>query len=190
MNDSVVNKKNTLRKTFLDVRKSLSVKELELLSDKIISRLIGQSFFHRADIIHIYVSIDENREVITNQLIRYSLESGKQVVVPKMEPEGRLTSHLITSVANLKSNRWGVFEPVHENPVDSKDISLVITPMVAADFQKNRLGYGMGYYDRFLSETEAQRVGLCFNCSMSWIPLPTDKFDQSMDTIITESDIL
>lgn len=190
MNDSAANQKITLRRTFLEVRKSLTTKELEMMSKKIIDRLISQSFFHQARTIHAYVSMNENREVITRHLIRFSLENGKNVAVPKMEPGGRLSNHLISTIADLKFNRWGVSEPVHENPVDPNDISLVIVPMVAADFQKNRLGYGMGFYDRFLSETGAHRVGLCFNCSMSWVPLPTDQFDQSMDTVITESDIL
>jgi len=190
MNDSVSDRKNTLRKTFLEVRKSLSAKEINLMSKKITDQLTTHQYFLQSGTIHLYVSIKENCEVLTRDLIRYSLKKGKRVVVPKMESEGRLSHHQITTVTELKSNRWGVSEPVNDRPVKSNDISLVIVPMVAADFKKNRLGYGMGYYDRFLSETNAHRVGLCFNCTLSWVPLPTNKFDQPMDAIIAESAIL
>ncbi|CAN5369408.1 5-formyltetrahydrofolate cyclo-ligase [soil metagenome] len=190
MHDSVSDRKRNLRKTFLAVRKSLSDKEIERMSKKITDRLTSQPFFLRSQTIHMYVSIKENSEVLTRDLIRCSLEKGKRVVVPKMESESRLSHHQITSATEFKSTRWGVSEPVNVRPVHSNEISLVIVPMVAADFKKNRLGYGMGYYDRFLSKTNAHRVGLCFNCTLSWVSLPTDNFDQSMDTIITESAIL
>lgn len=190
MNDSVFDRKNTLRKTFLNVRKSLSAKEIEDISKKITDRLTTQPYFLQSRTIHMYVAMKENCEVLTRDLIRYSLKKGKRVVVPKMESEGRLSHHQIRTVTELKSNRWGVSEPVNDRPVKLNEIALVIVPMVAADFKKNRLGYGMGYYDRFLSTTNAHRVGLCFNCTLSWVPLPTDNFDQPMNTIITESVIL
>lgn len=190
MNEPVSDKKNKLRQTFLNVRKSLSAKEIDLMSKKITEQLTSQTCFLQARTIHLYVSMKDNCEVITHDLIRYSLNKGKRVVVPKMKSGGRLTHHQITSVTGLHFNKWGVSEPVNERPVKPNEISLVIVPMVAADFKKNRLGYGMGYYDRFLSETNACCVGLCFNCTLCWAPLPTDIFDQSMDTVITESAIL
>ncbi len=190
MNDSVFDKKKALRNTFLDVRKSLSAKEVEGMSKKITDRLSTQPYFLQSRTIHIYVAMKENCEVLTRDLIRSSLKKGKRVVVPKMESEGRLSHHHIRTTTELKANRWGVPEPTYDKPVKSKEISLVIVPMVAADFKKNRLGYGMGYYDRFLSETNAFRVGLCFTSTLSWVPLPIDSYDQSMDSIITDSVIL
>jgi 5-formyltetrahydrofolate cyclo-ligase len=190
MDDSVAAQKKKLRQAFLTVRKSLSAGELAFLSQKITGRLLENSVYLRADTIHSYVSINDNSEIISLNFIRASLDRGKRVVVPKMGTNGRMTHHQIHSLDELAPNEWGVPEPAADRPVDLGDISLVIVPMVGADFDKNRLGYGMGYYDRFLKETEAVRIGLCLNCTLSWSTLPTNKFDQPMDQIITESAIL
>lgn len=190
MDDIITKRKIKLRRSFLNVRKSLSSLETDFLSEKIINHLKSQSFFMEASTIHMYVSIDQNCEVSTKELIRHSLAIGKKVIIPKMEPEGALTHHQLNSLTELKPNRWGVPEPICNRPIDPNDISVVVVPMIAADFKKNRLGYGKGYYDRFLVDIQAYRVGLCFNCTLSWCSLPTDRFDQAMNKIITESAIL
>lgn len=190
MDDSVSAQKKKLRQAFLTVRKSLSDRELTLLSQKITGHLMENSVYLRANTIHTYVSIKDNSEILTQNLIRVSLGWGKRVVVPKMGTNGRMTHHQINSLDELSPNKWGVPEPVVDRPVDLGEISLVIVPMVGADFDKNRLGYGLGYYDRFLKELKAVRIGLCLNCTLSWGTLPTNKFDQPMNQIITETAIL
>jgi len=190
MDDSVSGQKRMVREIFLKVRKSLSDQELSLCSHKITERLLLNSAFLNAETIHSYVSIKDNSEILTQNIIQHSLDKGKRVVVPKMEKDGRMTHHQISAFDELTPNKWGVPEPVKERQVNPGELSLVIVPMVGADFKKNRLGYGMGYYDRFLKITEAYRIGLCLNCTLSWSTLPTNKFDQPMDNIITESAIL
>jgi len=178
MDNPVSAQKKKLRETFLTVRKSLSTRELALLSQSITARLIENPSYLQSGTIHCYVSIEGNSEILTQSLIRDALGRGKRVVVPKMESAGQMAHHQIFSLDELSPNEWGVPEPVAARPVGPSELSLVIVPMVGADYKKNRLGYGMGYYDRFLKKTEGVRIGLCLNCTLSWSPLPTNKFDQ------------
>lgn len=183
--------KRTIRKASLSVRNSLSVSEVKQKSAKITAQLIEQSYFVDSHTIHIYASIKKNREVFTDHLINASLKLGKKVVVPKMQKGGDLTHHAISSLDDLSVNCWGVPEPENTfQQVHPDELSLVIVPMVAADLRKNRIGYGKGYYDRFLMQTKARRTGLCYNCTLSWIPLPVDSNDQKMDQIITETKVI
>jgi len=183
--------KSEIRKTYLSVRNSLSVLEMEQKSSEIITQLIEQSYFIDSKTVHIYASIEKNREVLTDYLITTSLKLGKRVVVPKMQNEGDLTHYEISSLDDLTKNRWGVPEPENTfQQVQPDELSLVVVPMVAGDFQKNRIGYGKGYYDRFLMQTNAYRTGLCYNCTLSWVPLPVDSHDQQMDQIITETKVI
>lgn len=183
--------KSDIRKTYLQVRNSLSASEVNQKSKEITDQLVEQSYFVDAETVHIYASIKKNNEVLTDNVITTSLKMGKRVVVPKMYGGGELTHHAITSLDDLAPNRWGVPEPESRfQQVQPADLSIVIVPMLAGDYRKNRLGYGKGYYDRFLKQTDAQITGLCYNCTLSWVPLPVDSHDQQMDQIITETKVI
>jgi 5-formyltetrahydrofolate cyclo-ligase len=190
MENSVADHKSVVRQHHHILRRSLLDTQWKELSSRITDQLLKTEEFRLASTVHTYVSMKSNREVFTLDLIETILELGKKVLVPRMQSNGKLSHHLISSLDSLEKNKWGVLEPSSEKPTDLPDDSLIIVPMVAADFDRNRLGYGKGYYDRFLESVTATKVGLCFNMNLSWVPLPVESFDVKMDRVITEQFIL
>jgi len=189
---TVDEQKKRLRKRFISERNALSANDVFSNSRFISSRLINTKAYVDAEIVHCYVSINKQNEVETRNLIQHMLDHGKNVVVPKMEGNGLLSHYYIHSLEELTENSWGVAEPASDDKnsalVDNFDI--IIVPMVSGDVHKNRLGYGKGYYDRFLEGIKATKIGFLFDVQLCKNRLPTDKFDIQLDMLITESKIV
>lgn len=186
MNGLVAQNKSHRRNHHHILRQSLKTSEWKDLSSKIIDRLVTSEEFISASSVHTYVSMKKKREVFTIDLIDACLDSDKKVIVPKIKSEGILSHHQLSTLSSLSENKWGVMEPTSDIEVDLPDDLLVIVPMVAADFMRNRLGYGKGYYDRFLNSLSFTKIGLCYSMNISWTPLPVDTFDIKMDKVISE----
>lgn len=180
-------KKEELRCHFLEERQKLSESEVQIKSQLIVDRLLDLSFFKDAEIVHSYVPITKNNEVDTTRLIEHCLESKKRLVVPKMLADGELKHLEIGSFNDLHENNFGVPEPDHGDEISIECLDLIVVPMVAGDHFKNRIGYGKGYYDRFLDKSSAFTIGLLFDCQLSGKELPVEEFDIPLDTLITES---
>lgn len=178
--------KESVRNHYLAVRNKLSSRQFQKKSRAIIEQLKSLTAFWDAKTLHTYVSINEKNEVDTVPLITSALHESKQVVVPKMKGNGLLKHILIHSLDELTENSWGVPEPIHEKSVSVEKLDLVVVPMVVGDVDKNRIGYGKGFYDRFLSQVSVPKVGLLFECQLSKIKLPTESFDIPLDVLITE----
>ena len=189
---TVEEEKKRLRKRFVSARNGLSSNELFFKSRLISSRFINTKAYLNADVIHCYISINRQNEVATRNLIEHMLGQGKKVVVPKMEGEGRLSHFYIQGLDELTENSFGVAEPKEKKQCSAKvdNFDLIIVPMVSGDMFKNRLGYGKGYYDRFLEGVNATKVGFLFDLQLYNEKLPTDKFDVQLDILITESKIV
>ncbi len=182
--------KEKIRNKLLERRKSISEPEYYGASADIIEQLKEQVEYRDARTIHCYVSINKRREVETRELIKEMLSKGKEVVVPITDMEaGTLTHVQLRSYQDLESNRWGVLEPTGGTEIPLEEFDLVIVPMVAADEACNRIGYGEGFYDRFLSQVDCPKIGLIFECNVV-DELPTEDFDVPMDKIITEERII
>lgn len=182
--------KEKLRQQLLSSRKAISREEFESNSEKIVSKLKEQPQFLEADTTHCYVSMNERREVDTHGLIKEQLAKGKEVVVPVTNfNDGTFTNIKIPEFDVLKKNKWGVLEPEGGEHIAIDEIELVIVPMVGGDEQCNRIGYGKGFYDRFLKEVSCPAIGLLFEQNI--IPtVPVEDFDIPLDKIITEQRIL
>lgn len=185
MSNSLPDQKELIRKHHHTLRRSLQLNEWQTESNLIVKRLMSLEAFQQAESLHTYVSMEKNREVQTTGLIYSSLNMGKKLIVPRMSSDGQLTHHSINSFDQLTENRWGVLEPTDGNEVTVDEDTLIIVPMLAADFSRNRLGYGKGYYDRFLSQVNSIKIGLCYNFNLSWTPLPAEHFDIKMDIVVT-----
>lgn len=185
MMTSLAEKKLESRQHHQVIRESLQPDEWRNKSQTIIHRLMSTETFKSSEAVHTYVSMERKREVNTIDFILSCLDAGKEVIVPRIKSKGELMHHKIRSIDALSQNKWGVYEPTRDNEVKLPERLLVIVPMVAGDFQLSRLGYGKGYYDRFLGSVKTTKVGLCFNCNLSWAPLPVESFDIKMDRIIT-----
>jgi len=180
--------KSKLRRKFLTIRKSLSKQYVSDNSRLIAQRVLQSEEYKNAGTIHCYVSITENKEVHTHDLIRQCLEDGKKVVVPKMADHQKLRHIFLHSMDDLVPNHWNVPEPKTDDEANLKELDLILVPMVAGDRFKNRVGYGKGYYDRFLSQCDSKKMGLLFSCLLNDQKIPVDPYDVPMDIIITETE--
>ena len=187
---NISRKKEKLRKRLLEIRQNLDDRKYLEASRQIRDRLNSHSMFQQARTVHCYVSMKEKGEVDTRPLIRKILQDDKRLVVPVTDFEStKLIHHELNSVEELRTNKWGVPEPRVEQPVDPSQLDLVIVPMVGGDEQRNRIGYGKGFYDRFLSKTDCPTIGLCFeDCIVEEIPV--ESFDVSLTAIITEKRVI
>lgn len=180
--------KQGVRKKARLTRDSLSKEDTSGWSRKICSSLLhildGES--------PVMVYASKEREVDTRVLISGLLERGIRVVVPIIEREGRrLRLSYLDTMDVLSPSTFSVPEPVgHEIPADPADVKVVVVPMMAFDRHGHRLGYGAGYYDRFLSKnTHLEKIGVAFSCQEMDL-IPTDENDVRMDIIVTEKDVI
>lgn len=180
--------KKKLRIQFLDERMKLSVAEVQRKSNHIINRVLQSDEFKEAGTVHTYITIKEKNEVHTFSLIKACFESGKVVVVPRIVGDGAMEHIELDSLSDLETNKWGVPEPTRKQKYSINELDLVIVPMVGGDRYKNRLGYGKGFYDRFLENLKAKKIGLLFDCQLTDEKLPVESFDIPLDILITESE--
>lgn len=188
--ESVKQRKKELREKYTELRMSLDKKSAGEKSIEIHQHLFASNEFKNSKTIHTYVSMNHRNEVDTFQLISQALKFGKNIVVPRIEDDVELSHHQISDTGHLKRNEWGVPEPTGEGTVEPKDLDLILVPMLSGDRYRNRLGYGKGFYDRFLKQTNAVRIGLLFDIQMYDKKLPVNRFDVQLDLLITESGIL
>jgi len=181
--------KESFREQCKKYRSSLSVEQYRLKSQRILGRF--QSHFEselaNVNTIHSYIPIEENREVDTLPIIKHWLEKGQKLAVPKTDFDTLKMEHiLLTELDQLSEQQMGILEPVRGDKCSPADFDLIIVPMVGADEKRNRIGYGKGFYDRFLAEINGLKAGLCYENCVSGEPITTNPHDVKMDVIITE----
>ncbi len=180
------NQKNILRRDILKRRSELSNKEKELKSRKIFNRLLGLNEIKNSKNICIYVS--KSDEVDTICLIEHLISMGKAVYAPKSDKNSnKMTFFRMHSLTDLKVGAFSVLEPSEKNEKyiysDKNDICIV--PALCFDRQGYRLGYGKGYYDRFLKNFNGIKIGICFNEFIKEA-LPIFNTDIAVDMIISD----
>lgn len=178
--------KQELRKIYLGKRDKLGESEYERFC-----RMIIQNFFNHCtpatvNTLHTYLAVVEKKEVDTWPILdRLKRECPHvRVAVPKMVGQD-LEHYYYEGLHQLDQNQFGIFEPTHGTPVDLSRIELVIVPLLTADKKGHRLGYGRGYYDRFLAQlpSNCKKIGFSlFNVEDS---IPTDDWDMPLDMVVT-----
>lgn len=184
--------KSFVRKEILQKRGSLPDRELMERGERIKGHFFGLKEFKEAKTVMFYVS--KGKEVPTEDLIRRSIRMGKRVLVPltDLENERIIPCEVKDPDGELEFGAFGVKEPRKgfRRPVDPGDIDLVIVPGVAFDRRGHRLGYGKGFYDRFLAEAKkADSVGLAYRFQVLR-EVPVEKHDVSVGKVVTEDGIL
>jgi 5-formyltetrahydrofolate cyclo-ligase len=185
-----MNMKADIRKRVLGLRNSLSSEEITSQSGEIVARLMRIEAIRKASTLMAYLSFGS--EVVTDDLIRWGWAAGKRIVVPLCRPEGRLlTPCRIDSFDDLETGHYGIREPKAERllVVPPGEIDAVLVPAVAFDRRGYRVGYGGGYYDRFLPGCpRAAKIGVAFACQI--VPeVPVDRYDVKVERIVTEEGI-
>jgi len=181
--------KDTFRQQCLAYRKKLDNTSYFNYSKKIIETLNREVNLSDFDTIHCYAAITKNKEVNTHPLLKTLLEQGINVVLPVSDFENiEMKNILIRDLKNVKENKWGILEPTSGPEIDNKQIELAIVPMVGGDPKCNRIGYGKGFYDRFLANVDAPKIGLCYQRCVAAEPVETNKHDIPLDMVITEKE--
>jgi len=182
--------KTALRATVLEKRASMDEEQWKRKSGAIIKRLKNESVFKNAESVHTYISMNERREVCTDHLLKYLFQVNKEVLVPITNFEDHSLIHAsVSDTTQFEANKWGVREPIEYQPGELSSVDPVRVPIAAADMEGNRLGYGKGFYDRFLSRISAKKVGLVFD-DFLFQEIPAEPFDEKMDLIITEERVI
>jgi len=194
LNSSASHKKKKLRQHYLAVRKALSDDVYESKSRTITENFKKWLDTQNVNHIHCYISMRARREASTKELIRWLLKNHYIVSVPVVNfKDNSLEHYQVPPNFELTENKWGVMEPGPGQRVKRTEPALfdiVIVPVVAADKKGTRLGYGKGFYDRFLAQTNALKAGLVFSNCVTGNELPGETFDVPMDILITENGII
>jgi 5-formyltetrahydrofolate cyclo-ligase len=181
--------KNQIREQFKKLRNKLSAEELKNNSKRVFQNITTNSLWHQADTIMCYLAF--GNELQTEPIIEKAWQEKKQVIIPVCKTTTReITPSLLISYEDLEPRTMGILEPKAEklNPVDPKIIQLALIPGVAFDLWGHRIGFGAGYYDRFLPllKPETPKVALAHGVQVSSDPLPAEPYDIRMDYICTE----
>lgn len=171
--------KKFLRKQIALVKKSYSKSQLIELSSPIINKILNNPKFLSAKYILLYHSLSD--EVYTHDLVNKCL-SNKTVLLPIVNND-TLQIREYKSINDTVIGSYGIVEPLGKEFTDYSLIDLVIVPGVAFDKNRNRLGRGKGFYDKFLSTVSCYKIGICFPFQIL-DSIPTDCHDIKMDEII------
>ena len=156
----------------------------------IFDRLMSLDYFRDASTVLCYVSLKE--EAATDAIINSALELGKTVAVPYcINKFGEMDFYIINSLSDLKTGTFNVREPdINKNKrLEDFEKSIIIVPGVAFSHSGQRLGYGGGYYDRFLSAYEYTKVGLCYDVQLC-DAFVSEAYDKPVDIIVTETQVI
>lgn len=185
----MMNEKTTLRAHLRALRDSLDGEYIAAASRSACERITQLDEFKNATAILLYFPI--NNEISPLFLLDMAQKWGKKIAFPVCDHEsGTLTFKEIHTLDKLKAAKFGLFEPNNTCPIlipDEK--TLCIIPAIAFDENGDRLGYGKGFYDRFLRDFKGASVGLTFS-DLIVKQLPTDPHDIPVKIVITESEII
>ncbi|MGN6647961.1 MAG: 5-formyltetrahydrofolate cyclo-ligase [Cytophaga sp.] len=159
--------KDAARKLYTSKRKELSTGEIRENSKSIAETFIKSDLWKNCTVIHIFISIPDKAEIDTSFLIDFFFEQHPEIKICTsiIDTNGQDLLHTcITPSTTYIPNRWNIPEPVERLAVHEQDIDLVLLPLLAFDSKGNRVGYGKGFYDRFLQncKSEVIKVGLSF----------------------------
>lgn len=180
-------KKELIRKEAIKNRKELSLQKRLLYSDAISDKLFLTDQWKKSDCILCYA--DFNNEVATDKIILQSILSGKKVFLPKVHGT-EMDFYRIYSIEELERGYFGIREPVDlesEQFIFTKDEKvLMVVPGAAFDKKCNRIGYGKGFYDKYLDKYPVKdTIGIAFSCQI-YDEIPYNENDKKVTRVICE----
>ncbi|MCI6691697.1 MAG: 5-formyltetrahydrofolate cyclo-ligase [Clostridium sp.] len=180
--------KKILRNKILIIRNSLDKEVKEAMDDEIYNKLITSDLYIKAKNIFIYLSFGS--EIQTNNIITKALRDEKEVYIPKVYKKNKLMKAVrLKSFNDLKENSMGILEPIDDsNYIDKREIDLILVPGVVFDLNGNRIGYGGGYYDRYLQDIKEIRNKVVLAYDLQIVDsINPDIHDIAFDYIITNT---
>ena len=182
--------KRRLREELKQWRAALPADEKQRMDAEIARRLIQSKQFQQADAVLIYVATP--LEVETRPIIKAAWEAGKRVAVPYcIDGTREMMFYEIVDFSQLERRTFGVMEPVPQRCALMEDFSdsICVVPALAYDLEGYRLGYGAGYYDRFLSRYPGPKIGIVYSGCVKG-RLTHGRYDLPVDMLITEERLL
>ncbi|MUU78529.1 5-formyltetrahydrofolate cyclo-ligase [Winogradskyella endarachnes] len=156
--------KADLRKKYKALRQALTEHQIDDYSLTIANQLLSLDIWNK-DFYHIFLTIEEQKEINTDYILNILAGKDKHIVISKSNFEDYSMSHfLLTDNTSIKKNSYNIPEPVDGIEIQSKQLEVVFIPLLAFDSKGHRVGYGKGFYDRFLEacKPETIKIGLSF----------------------------
>ncbi len=176
--------KRILREEFKKYRREMPKQEKASKDFEILNRIVALPEYKNAKMLLTYVSTDI--EVDTKALIEGALLDGKTVLVPRcVDGKIDMKFYKISSLSDLKPGAFGVLEPENCEEITEFSDAVCILPGLGFDLKGYRLGYGKGYYDRFLAGFTGKNIGVCYNICLKSL-IPHGKYDRMVDVLVTE----
>ena len=183
MDDSAYLKKR-LREKILLIRQALATEQRKEYDEKIfhnLSSFLCKQKYAKAEKIAVYTPV--HNEVNTSSILPWLIARGWQVALPKISGKQLIFSRWFRQ-SKMSPNRFGILEPAHTELIIP---NIVVTPLVAFDHRKYRLGYGGGFYDRYFQQyPNIPKIGIAYECQKV-SAIPYEENDAKLDSIITES---
>ena len=156
--------KKELRLKYKELRQNLSENDIDAMSLEIVNTILKLDIWDKV-YFHVFLPIEEQKEVNTEFVLHLLQGKDKEIVVSKADFDTREMTHfLLTDNTKIKKNEYNIPEPVDGIEVPTHKIDVVFVPLLAYDKVGNRVGYGKGFYDKFLSECKPEtiKIGLSF----------------------------
>lgn len=169
-----------MRKKYRDIRKN--IRQRKEKNKKIYKNVLFFLSSLKFDILLFYYSKEE--EVDTTLLIKHFLSIGKKVALPRVEKD-KIHFYFINCMEEVKKGTYGIWEPIGQDACQDFSNSICFVPAICFDKQNYRIGYGGGYYDRFLKNYTGISIGLSYQeCIVDKIDVL--EFDQKVDKVVTD----
>ena len=173
--------KKKIREEYKTIRKNIPDKDKK--SEAIFNEIINNPLYQQAEVIALYNSTKD--EVDTHRLIEYSRSLGKTVCLPRVLGYD-LIFFGITDETKYQTSSFGITEPIGGLVYAPEKIDLVIVPGIAFDKEGNRIGYGGGYYDRYLEWSKLPSIAICFEEQIIEEPLQMEEYDMKVNIVQTD----
>ena len=185
--DKAVLDKAELRRSMLKKRLMIEPSDAAEMSRAITRKLLELDRIQNASCVMAYCSYKNEPDLMG--LVHALLDMGKRVALPYVTGDDSMIAVEYNYESVMKSNLFGIPEPVIRNESEKVEPDVVLVPGVAFCENLNRIGYGSGYFDRFLKESDAFKIGICYD--MQVVPsIKAQPYDVRMDMIVTERRIL
>ena len=182
--------KSILRKQYKQKRNDLTSEEIQKLQENIYQQIYNLDI-SKIQHVHVFLTLEKFKEIDTLPIINYFREHHKKIVVSKCNFNTNTLSHFyFEKNTELAFNKIGVPEPTNAKPVVETALDLVFVPLLISDKQQYRVGYGKGFYDRFLSNCrqDCKKIGLNFFAPISNIA-DINEFDIALDNIFYPNNV-
>lgn len=178
--------KKEVRRYIKQQRDAASDEQVAQNSEKIAEAVAALPQYKEASCVYAY--IDYNHEVMTDSIIFKALEDGKRVAVPRVEDKDLVFCYL-NGLDDLEAGYFGIREPKQSCKIANEKDALFIMPGVAFDKVHHRVGYGGGFYDRYLAKANTHyKVALAFDFQVLET-VPYEPHDILIDLLVTESTV-